>query len=220
MVGRIVVGLVVLSSIMLIGGCRYGAVDRCGDVVLVHMKPNGVAVANGLPVDSVRIARLIRQTSEPELHAILIPDKGSSVGDIFHVMGLFAAAGAPDFYMRTRLGTLMNVSYSIAEDRTDIVDEGCQVDEFVMDGIRFFAWKNLSELSVERQDWFDYKDAPCTNVYLKASALMANARKGRVCDRVAKLFCAGSTHSERCLDFMAAAAENGYKCVFLSSFDQ
>ena len=59
----------------------------------------------------------------------------------------------------------MNVSYSIAEDRTDIVDEGCQVDEFVMDGRRFFAWKDLSELSVERQDWIDYKDEPCTNVF-------------------------------------------------------
>ena len=97
MVGRIVIGLAVLSSIMFIGGCRYDAVNRCSDVVLVQVKPNGVAVANGLPVDSISSARLIRQTSESELHAILIPDKRSSVRDIFHVMGLFAAAGAPDF---------------------------------------------------------------------------------------------------------------------------
>lgn len=220
MVGRIVIGLAVLSSIMFIGGCRYDAVNRCSDVVLVHVKPNGVAVANGLPVDSISSARLIRQTSESELHAILIPDKRSSVGDIFHVMGLFAAAGAPDFYMRTRLGTLMYVSYSMAEDRVDIVDEDSRVDEFVMDNMRLFAWKNLFELSVERQDWIDYKDEPCTNVYLKASVLMGNVREKQGGNRVAKLFCAGSTRSERCLEFMAAAAENGYKCVFLSSFDQ
>lgn len=220
MVGRIVIGLTILSSAMLIGGCRYDVFNGCSDVVLVQVKSNGVSVANGLPVDSISSAREIRHMSEPELHAVLIPENGSCVRDIFYVMGLFAAAGAPDFYMRTRFGTLMYVSYSIAEDRTDIVDEGCQVDEFVMDGRRFFAWKDLSELSVERQDWIDYKDEPCTNVYLKASVLLGNARKKQVGNRVAKLFCAGSTSSERCLDFMAAAAENGYKCVFLSSFDQ
>ena len=89
-----------------------------------------------------------------------------------------------------------------------------------MDNMRLFAWKNLFELSVERQDWIDYKDEPCTNVYLKASVLMGNVREKQGGNRVAKLFCAGSTRSERCLEFMAAAAENGYKCVFLSSFDQ
>ena len=220
MVGRIVMGLTILSSAMLIGGCRHGDFNYCSGVVLVQVKSNGVSVANGRPVDSIGSAREIRHLSEPALHAILIPDKGSCVGDIFHVMGLFSAAGAPDFYMRTRFGTLMYVSYSMAEDRVDIVDEDSRVDEFVMDNMRLFAWKNLVELSVERQDWIDYKDEPCTNVYLKASVLMDNVREKQVGSKVAKLFCAGSTRSERCLDFMAAAAENGYKCVFLSSFDQ
>lgn len=220
MMGRIAISLAVLSSMVLNGGCRYDAFCRCSGVVLVQVKSNGVSMANGLPVDSVRSAKLIRQASEPELHAILILEKGSCVGDVFRVMGLFAMAGAPDFYMRTRLGTLMYVSYSIAEDRIDIVGEDCPVDGFVMDNARLFPWESLSEISVESHDWFDYKDEPCTNVYLKASALMGNVGEKRVGNRVAKLFCAGSTHSERCLDFMAAASENGYKCVFLSSFDQ
>ena len=95
MVGRIVIGLAVLSSIMFIGGCRYDAVNRCSDVVLVQVKPNGVAVANGLPVDSISSARLIRQTRASELHAILIPDKRSPLSDISHAMGFSPAAQTP-----------------------------------------------------------------------------------------------------------------------------
>ena len=221
MVGRIRICLTVLSIVLLVCACRNDTFDNSNGVVLVHVKSNGASVANGLSVDSINRAWEIRHMSKPELHTILIPENGSRVGDIFRVMGLFAAAGSPDFYMRTNLGTLMYISYSMAEDRIDLVGTDSQVDEFVMDNTRLFAWKNLSEISVESQDWLDYKCEPCTNVYLKASGLMDKVHKKQVGNgRVAKLFCAGSTHSERCLEFMAAAAENGYKCVFLSAFDR
>ena len=113
MVGRIVVVLAVMSVVMQIGGCRQDSFNGRNDVVLVRVKSNGVLDANDMPLDSVCGAKRILQLDKQWFYTlILLPDKGSLVGDMFHAMGLFAAAGAPDFYMRTRLGTLINVSYS------------------------------------------------------------------------------------------------------------
>ena len=213
-----VVGLIVFVMLLMTGCLHEDEQQRsCWslDIPVVSISSNGTATTRGVCVSSEEDVRRVFN-DETESIAIQFASECKMI-DVFRLMGHFSMNGTRKFYFTSINARPIAVLYSMPGDFIDIADWNTKIDGYVMDDTKFYKHDGLTELFIGIPDWYEPESNPCDDVYEKSIKYMELSAGPT--NRAAQIFCDASVSTARFSNFLDAASESGYKCVFLSVFD-